>query len=79
MAREHPTRPSGLLIYAQVDEPLWERWTLEGFPFAAVGIDLAQPWPALRETLTRAVEVFAPQESLAKTVVPAPLPVPEVL
>ena len=53
---EHARRPSmvpvdGLLIYPVTDTPLSAQFSIRGHGMRAEGIDLLQPWPAIRNKL----------------------------
>lgn len=60
--REYDGKPSGLLVYATVDETVSERMEIDGYDFGVVSLDLARAWPELREQMTAVVEACAPPQ-----------------
>jgi 5-methylcytosine-specific restriction enzyme subunit McrC len=64
-ARVYGCTPSGLLIYARVDESIWETLELDGCPLAVVALDLVRPWEHLRKQLADALELHRPEPAAA--------------
>lgn len=49
--RQGGATPSGLLLYARVDDEIECNWPLEGFSVRVSAVNLTQPWGAIRDQL----------------------------
>ena len=60
-ARSYPTEPPalGVLLYATAGTTFDYRYRLHGHPLWVSSIDLAKPWPAVREGLDRLAEALS--------------------
>ena len=63
-ARSYPAeQPAlGLLLYATVGAAFGYRYEVHGHPLWVSSVDLAKPWPAVREGLDRLAEAFSGQQ-----------------